>query len=81
MFKVNYSQLSDEQLAQKEKENKVLVLLSVVTLFSLVYDSLREYLADDKVDIVLIVLFILAIIGSVHVFMRVKEVRQQKKVR
>ena len=81
MFKVNYSQLSDEQLAQKEKENKVLVLLSVVTLFSLVYDSLREYLAEDKVNVVLIVLLILAIIGSVHVFMRVKEVRQQKKVR
>jgi hypothetical protein len=31
MVKLNYSKLTDEQLAKKEKENKGLVLVSVVT--------------------------------------------------
>jgi hypothetical protein len=51
MVKLNYSKLTDEQLAKKEKENKGLVLVSVVTFLSLIYYFLREYFVENRINI------------------------------
>lgn len=81
MIEFNYSKLMDEQLAKKEKENKGLILLSVITFLSLIYYFLREYLVENKVNIFLAVVLILTVIGSVQVYLRIKGVGEERKRR
>jgi hypothetical protein len=61
MVKLNYSKF-DEQLAKKEKENKGLVLVSVVTFLSLIYYFLREYFVENRINIFLAGVLILQLL-------------------
>jgi hypothetical protein len=81
MVKLNYSKLTDEQLAKKEKENKGLVLVSVVTFLSLIYYFLREYFVENRINIFLAGVLILTVVGTVQVYLRVKGVREERNKR
>jgi hypothetical protein len=71
----------NEQLAKKEKENKGLVLVSVVTFLSLIYYFLREYFVENRINIFLAGVLILTVVGTVQVYLRVKGVREERNKR
>jgi hypothetical protein len=81
MAKIDYTALSKEELVEKEKNLKGLILVFIPIIIGLVYVVVQNYLSGEEMDWAMITIAICSLGGPATLYPQLKEVREELKRR